>query len=397
MSRPESHKLNRGTPTRHLVGAVVLASVAAVTMAACADGASTRGAKTSAGGAGGVSSAASRASSNGAAPTDSAARQSADSAAAMALVRDNALARKLSPAADSMVPYLVFAPADERQFVAAVRNKEWLLDVGRLDVDVRKDSVKLRAFREAAAALTPVRDGAWMRLAWAKASEDVTVGPPDVYNGRIVLRLRGTPALDSVAHSGKGSPVAVAVRRDTASMPVPTTCDLRADPDSAAQAAQVALTPAERKVQAAARKAADSAFDARVAFVRDSLEAVLRLDHPPYERLQRKVKLATSSVRGCWGPARRALIVSLRAGDAEWVREKTVLIAPEGAVTPLRVDDLRFRAHDLLTAFDADGDGVDDLAVKGTTQRAGATTVLRVDLAKKRAERLAAGFAWESF
>ena len=89
--------------------------------------------------------------------------------------------------------------------------------------------------------------------------------------------------------------------------------------------------------------------------------------------------------------------MSLRAGDAEWVRERFVFIAPDGAVTALRVDDLRFRAHDLLAAFDANGDGVDDLAVKGATQRAGGTAILRVNLAQKRVERLAAGFAWEVF
>jgi hypothetical protein len=57
------------------------------------------------------------------------------------------------------------------------------------------------------------------------------------------------------------------------------------------------------------------------------------------------------------------------------------------------VDDGRFRAHELLTAFDADG--VDALGVRGTTQRAGGTAILRIDLAKRRADRLAAGFAWE--
>ncbi|MBI2408708.1 MAG: hypothetical protein HYV19_10450 [Gemmatimonadetes bacterium] len=72
-------------------------------------------------------------------------------------------------------------------------------------------------------------------------------------------------------------------------------------------------------------------------------------------------------------------------------------VALGGAVTALRVDDGRFRAHELLTAFDADGDGVDDLAARGTTQRAGGTALLRLDLNRRRAERLVAGFAWEMF
>jgi hypothetical protein len=37
------------------------------------------------------------------------------------------------------------------------------------------------------------------------------------------------------------------------------------------------------------------------------------------------------------------------------------------------------------------------LAARGTTQRAGGTAILRIDLAKRRADRLAAGFAWEVF
>jgi len=314
----------------------------------------------------------------------------------MALVRDTASAGRLSLAADSIAPFLVFAPADERRFVAAVRNSRWLIDIGRMDLDVRKDTARLAAFREAASVLSPVPARAVFRLHWALGAEDVVVDSFMVYNGRIVLRVFGSVALDSVAR-GKGTWAAHALRADSATAPAPATCELRLPPDSAALAALAALTPAERRGQAAARKSADSAFAARVTFVRDSLEAVLRLERPPYERLQRRLKLATSQVRGCFGEARRALVVSLRAGDAEWVRERVVLVAPDGAVTTLRVEDGRFRAHDLLTAFDADGDGVDDLAARGTTARAGGTTVLRVNLAARRAERLTAGFAWEVF
>lgn len=327
-------------------------------------------------------------------PRDSAQRHAADSAAAMALVHEPAASHRLSPAADSLVPYLVFAPAEERRFVAAVRNGRWLLDIGRMDLDVRKDTARLAAFREAAAALSPVAARTVFRLHWAQGAEDIVVDSFAVYNGRIVVRVLGSAALDSVAR-GKGAWVGHAVHADSATSPTSTACELRLPPDRAAQAAFAALKPAERRAQAAARKSADSAFTARIAFVRDSLEGVLRLERPPYERLQRRVKLATSQVRGCFGEARRALVVSLRAGDAEWVRERVVLIAPDGRVTALRVEDGRFRAHDLLTAFDADGDGVDDLATRGTMQRAGGTVVLRVDLAKRLAVREAAGFAWE--
>lgn len=314
----------------------------------------------------------------------------------MAAARDTATAHRLSPSADSVAPYLVFAPTGERQFVAAVRNSRWLLDVGRMDLDVRKDSAKARAFHEAARVLSPVAPRTVFRLWWAKGAEDVLADSFAVYNGRIVMRVLGSEALDSAVRA-KGSPTALAVRADSAAPPVATACELRVEPDSATQAALAARPPAERRAQLAVQKSADSAYAARVAFVRDSLDAELRASPPPYERLQRRMKTSSSQVRGCFGAARRALVVSVRAGDAEWVRERLVLIAPDGAVMPLRVDDLRFRAHELLTALDADGDGVDDLAVKGTTHRAGSTAILRVDLATKRAERLAAGFVWEVF
>jgi hypothetical protein len=378
VNRPFLNKLSDCAPARHHVAgraALALVAVLAIGTAGCGGG-----------GAGG------RSGKGAASPADSAAQHTADSAAAMAAAHDTATAHRLSPSADSVAPYLVFAPAGERQFVAAVRNSQWLLDVGRMDLDVRKDSAKARAFREAAPVLSPVAPRAVFRLWWAKGAEDVVVDSFFVYNGRIVLRVYGSAMLDSAARA-KGSPTAYAVRADSATPPVATACELRVEPDSAAIAA---LTPEERRARAATQKAADSAYAGRVSFVRDSLDAELRASPPPYERLQRRMKTTSSQVRGCFGTARRALVVSVRAGDAEWVRERLVLIAPDGAVTPLRVDDLRFRAHELLTALDADGDGVDDLAVKGTTHRAGGTAILRVDLTKKRAERLAAGFVWES-
>jgi hypothetical protein len=63
-------------------------------------------------------------------------------------------------------------------------------------------------------------------------------------------------------------------------------------------------------------------------------------------------------------------------------------------VSPLTVHDLRFRAHELLTALDADGDGMDDLATRAVAERAGAITVLRL-AGGRRLERMASGFAWE--
>lgn len=357
-------KLSDCSPARHLVLAAM------VVAAACGDKASSSPAVKVA--------------------VDEAARQSSDSAATMAAVRDTATAHRLSPSADSVAPYLVFVPREQSLFVAAVRNRQLLLDVGRMDLDVRKDSARLRAFHEAAPMLSPIPPGTVLRLHWAQGESDVVADSLAVYNGRIVMKVFGSPALDS-AMRGTAALVALATRADSALVAAATACELRVPviPDTSNEGRVAAIA------QARGQAVADSAYDARVKAVRDSIETELRSEHPPYERLQRRTKVASSQVRGCFGVARRALVVSLRAGDAEWVRERLVLVAPDGAVTPLRVSDLRFRAHDLLVAFDADGDGVDDLATRAIAERAGGTTVLRVDLAKKRAERLVGGFAWE--
>jgi hypothetical protein len=93
-----------------------------------------------------------------------------------------------------------------RAFVAAGGKKQWLLDVGRMDLDVRKDSAKARAFREAAQVFSPVSAGSAFRLHWGQGIEDVVVDSFAVHNGRIVLRVIGSPALGragrrSTAHS----------------------------------------------------------------------------------------------------------------------------------------------------------------------------------------------------
>jgi hypothetical protein len=64
-------------------------------------------------------------------------------------------------------------------------------------------------------------------------------------------------------------------------------------------------------------------------------------------------------------------------------------------VQTLRVDDLRFKAHDILYALDGDGDGIDDVAARGLTEAAGGSVVMRM-VPPNRLQRLASGFAWES-
>ena len=287
---------------------------------------------------------------------------------------DRAPAR-LNPLADSISNYLVFAPLGDVWFTASSRGKRMLVDIGRVDTEVRRDSSRAAAYREAVAKRTSVPVGAKFRLHTSWGVEDVTASAVDSWNGRIVLRLTGSPRLDSAA-TGKATVIATAERSDNTATSVSAV--------SAGNDSCVRGTPL------------DATLAARVTQVRDSLVQELRSGtQPAYERLQRKMSIATSHVAGCFGTARVALAVSLKAGNVEWVREKIVLIEPGGKVTPIKVNDFRFRAHDLLLALDADGDGIDDLATRATTERAGATTVLVLDLKAKKLTRLTAGFAWE--
>jgi hypothetical protein len=132
--------------------------------------------------------------------------------------------------------------------------------------------------------------------------------------------------------------------------------------------------------------------------LRDSLVGVLRAQGPaPSERLQRRVTVASSHVVGCFGRARAVLVASLRTPATEWSRERAVLVDAAGRASSVRIEDLRFLTHDLRQAFDADGDGIDDLVTVGRRHRAGATTILRFDPALRRFVRLASGFSWEDF
>ena len=87
------------------------------------------------------------------------------------------------------------------------------------------------------------------------------------------------------------------------------------------------------------------------------------------------------------------MVVTLYAGDYEWVRER-VLLVTDSTVKRMIVRDLRFRAHEVLQAFDANGDGVDDIAARAWTPRGGGTAILSL-IDGARFERLAAGFAYE--
>ncbi len=276
----------------------------------------------------------------------------------------------LSPLADTVANFLVFAPVGSEWFTAAVRNHKLLLDIGRVDMEVRRDSARAAAYREAVEKRSTVPLGATIRVRGPWGAEDATTTAVEAWNGRIALRLKGSAALDSLVRVSP-SLVVSAQRTDSAEPPVADSCDRKA-----------LLTPE---------------LTARLAVIRDSVEAVLRAGSPPsYERLRRAMTVKSSQVRGCFGGARRvALLVSLRAGGAEWSRERLALVDTLGHATPVRMNDYRFRAHELLAALDANGDGVDDFVTRALAQRAGGTTMLVLDAKARRATRLSAGFVWE--
>lgn len=289
--------------------------------------------------------------------------------------------------ADSVRPYLVFAPTRETWFVAASRGKRMLLDIGRVDLEVRRDSALAAAYREAVAKASPVPVGTVFTLRAPWGTEGVTATAVDTWNGRIVLVLRGSAAMDSAAQ-GKTSVAASAFREAAA----PRGSAPRSDAGIVAPPVMAGADGTAPCVRAPIA----GELAARVRVLRDSLEQVLRAAGlPPYERLAKRVTVSSSQTVGCFGAARVALAVSLRASATEWSRERIVFVDTLGRAQGVAVEDFRFRVHDLLHAVDADGDGIDDLAAVGRAFRAGGTTLLRYDERKKKLVRLAAGFVWE--
>ena len=135
---------------------------------------------------------------------------------------------------------------------------------------------------------------------------------------------------------------------------------------------------------------------AREKWVRDSLEDVVKnTPRPAHTGFSRKVMTRASRATGCFGLGRLALAMLLRDDRGEWFVERVVILDDKGKVIALKVSDLRFRAHEILGAYDIDGDGIDELATRATTERAGAVTILKLDVKGRKLERIAAGFAWE--
>jgi hypothetical protein len=289
--------------------------------------------------------------------------------------RSRARPREIPPLADTIAEKLVFPPVTQSWFVAAARGKRMLVDIGRVDMEVRRNPARLAAYKLAVEARTPFPTGTRFRLRGPWGADDATITGFDTWNGRIVATVATTPRVDSLAATVE---------------PLPATAQLV---DSASEA----LTDT-----ACVRGPLSPALEARVKVVRDSLEEALRAtERPPYERLMKSLKSRSTSAAGCFPRGRVVVIATLWAGEYEWVRELVVLLDDAGALTPLRLRDYRFRGHEAIYAMDGDGDGVDDLATRGYGPNLGGTSVLRLVDGRtpkdpRRLERMATGFAWES-
>lgn len=315
----------------------------------------------------------------------------------------------LDPLADSISDRMVFYALIQTKFVAATRSKRLLMDLGRYDGTLSGAKQK-KAFEEAAKVLSPVHAGDRFLLHGPWGADSATVTGYTVWNGRIVATLALPALIDSMARNGitlvalatkivpdtahgdsaaAGSATAPAAAPPPAKAP-PSNPDSITFPDSATVAA--ALAPGCN------RDSLSLELALRVSELSDSLTMVLEADTAKLtDRLKKTVKVQKSQAIGCFAHWRVILLVNQSAGDYEYVHQIALLVDTAGVAVPLRVSDLRFKAHEVIKAFDADGDGVDDLAVRGHGNRIGATVILHYDPAKRRLEYVMEGFAWEVF
>lgn len=286
----------------------------------------------------------------------------------------------MSRAADSIAQRLTFIARNTMALTAATRGGRWLVDLGRVDAPLKTEA-RLSAYREAVAALSPIRSGDTLHVHGPWGVTPAPVTGFDHWSGRIVAVLDVPDEADSLAaladrraKAPRGLDVpfaAVAYRypvvRDSAVAPLPCTRDT--------------LT---------------SELTARADTVSDSLRILLLADTtaaaPQYRIAPRAI---ASRLTGCFGGSRVLVVVALRSGGDLLTRERAALIGDGGAVIPLTVSDFRFRAHTLLHVLDADGDGVDDVVARGYGRRVGSLVILRVDPRTRTLMRITGGFAWE--
>ena len=220
-----------------------------------------------------------------------------------------------------------------------------------------------------------------VRGTWGEETDSI-IGY-DVWNGRAVAVLAVSPRADSL------------LKRDVPLVGVATR--VTAEPTSAPVASPTAPITTVSPSTPCMRDSIPPMLQERVGIVRDSLVRWMTDSiKPPYPRLVKATAVRGDTATGCFASWRGLVIVTSRTPSLEWNEERAVLVSPEGAVVSARLRDLRLRAHESLVAFDADGDGIDELAARGLAISMGAQSVLKLDPATRRFSRYASGFAWES-
>lgn len=290
---------------------------------------------------------------------------------------------------DTMLRFTVFAPATQTSYLAAVRAKRMLVDIGRVDLDMKEQPARLAALKRVAAQLSPIAPGATFRLRHAHGTEDATVTGYDVWNRRLVATLAVSPRLDSLVQSTPALVASAELLEGDAASRAP------AEPATPVDSATAGMAPADTAAPACIRDSVPPALLARADSVRDSLLVELAKKPIRIPRLAKVARSHSGRVAGCFGAARLLVAASIRAGAYESLAERVVVIDTTGRPIPLAVRDYRFRVHDEWRALDADGDGIDDVAALGSGRGVGGTTILRLDAKGKVLERVANGFGFD--
>ena len=297
--------------------------------------------------------------------------------------------RLLDDAEQRAADGITFAPTVTERFVVAARNKRLLVDVGRVDLPVRKDAELLAIVKRVSERVGPLSNVKHLRVRGTWGEETDSIVGYDVWNGRAVAVLKPSARADSLLkQSAPLIGVATRVRPVADTAATQPTAPAVAPPNAAP-----ATTPAPA---ACVRDSMPPELGPRIAAVRDSvLRWVADSVKPPYAS-GGKLVVRGDTASGCFGPWRALVLVSARTSTFDWSEERAILVGSDGKPASSRLRDLRLRTHESLVAFDADGDGVDELATRALAQLMGAQSVLRLDPATRRFARYASGFAWES-
>ena len=219
--------------------------------------------------------------------------------------------KPLSPLADSIANGLVFIPRDRSWFPVASRGRHMLVDIGRIDIDLKTDSATRAAYVEAVTRLSPLPLGTVLRVRGPYLiDERAKITSFDSWHGRIVARLAVSHLLDSLARAEDMLPATatridtVALRPDTAQAtgtvtPITTTGTIAVGtrPDSAPPTiVPMVCTQDTLPTEMATR--AIAVRDSLVRFLTDSAT-------PPYDRQVATAKIQSWWVPGCLASAAR--------------------------------------------------------------------------------------------